>query len=148
MLSAMSSASEEISRAEKWVPARAGVMSSSMSRIMSIALASVNIIPAERSARGVIRQNLLKVIAYLPADLRLRVMIDLAKRNPEALDDLFSGRVDEKFEVYRYNLLSSLGVFARHGLVEEVFTRERIGLVGGVLRQVKTSEKSGERGKS
>ena len=130
---ALATASEEISEGERWVPRRRSDMIVSIPRLMAIIMASRTRIEPGSTSSKIIRQTCLKLIAYLPADLRLVSMMELSLRNPMALDDLMTGTVGPQYEVYRYNLLTSLGIFARHGLVEEVFTKDRVARVSRVV---------------
>ncbi|MFG6083437.1 hypothetical protein ACEUZ9_004697 [Paracoccus litorisediminis] len=139
---ALISASEEISGTEVWVPRRRSEVMSAIPRLMAIVMASrKRFDPTSRSGR-IIRESSLRVMAYFPADLRLTCLLDLAVRNPLALDDLMSGEIGPTYQVYRYNILSSLGVFARHGLVEEVFTRERVTDVGRIVDRARRARKA------
>lgn len=138
---ALISASEEISGSEKWVPRRRSEVILAIPRLMSIIVgARRSFDPASRSGR-IIRESSLRVMAYFPADLRLTCLLDLAVRNPLALDDLMVGEVGPNYQVYRYNILSSLGVFARHGLIEEVFTKDRVAAVGAIIDRNRRSRK-------
>lgn len=137
VVTALISASDEISQRETWAAPRRGGAAAAVPRIISIVMAAQGMIRPGSSVRTYVRQNSLRVLAYLPADLRLGALIDMASRNPEALDDIFSGKISQEFEVYRYNVISTLGVFARHGLVEEVFTRENIEAVGQSVQDVR-----------
>ncbi|MCW3782567.1 hypothetical protein OM960_13325 [Defluviimonas sp. CAU 1641] len=143
VVSALIGASDEIAASETWVAPRRGGVSGAVPRIMSVIMASNAMLRRDTAARSFVRSSCLRVLAYLPADLRLSALIDLANRNPEALDDIFSGSIPEEYEIFRFNILASLGVFARHGLIEEVFTRDRIEAVGKAVGDVKKKRTSG-----
>ena len=134
VVSALISASEELSTRETWATTRRSGASAMVPRVMSIIMSAQHMLRRDNPVRIYVRQNVLKILAYLPADLRLGALIDMAGRNPDALDDIFTGKVSEEFEIYKYNVISSLGVFARHGLVEEVFTQSRIKDVSNSVR--------------
>lgn len=133
VVTALISASDEVGQHETWTAPRRGGATAVVPRIISIISASRNTIGSDSKMGLFVRQNTLRILAYLPADLRLSALIDLASRNPEALDDIICGKINPSFESYRYNIISSLGVFARHGLVEEVFTQERVERVSGIM---------------
>ncbi|WP_411840052.1 hypothetical protein [Paracoccus sp. ME4] len=135
VVTALISASDEVSRNESWTAPRRGGASAVVPRVMSV-IAAAQAGLRDGPARSFVRQNSLRILAYLPADLRLSALIEMASKHPEAIDDLFTGKITKPFEVYRYNIISSLGVFARHGLVEEVFTRDRIERVTGTIKSV------------
>lgn len=139
---ALMTASEEISGSEQWVPRRRSEIVSAIPRLMTIVMAARRKFSAESRSARMIRQSSLRVLAYLPADLRLNCLMDLAVRNPLALDDLLTGPIAPNYEVYRYNIFSSLGIFARHGLVEEVFTKERVDVVGQIVERSRKAAKA------
>lgn len=138
---ALVTASEEISEAEAWVPPFTEKSVSTIPRLMAVIFAASQILKPSGKARRLLRAKSVMILAYLPADLRLSAIISIARRDSDALDDLFTGPIPSSHEIYRYNLLSSLGVFARHGLVEEVFTQDRIREVGGVVDGVRKNSK-------
>ena len=141
VIAALIGASDELSEVESWTASRRSGANGAMRRIMSVIVSSQNMIPAHTRVRGGIRQQVLRILAYLPADLRLSCLIDLATRDPDALDDLFAGRIAPEYERFRFNIICSLGAFARHGLVEEVFTNERIQAVGEIMRKQAAARK-------
>lgn len=146
VVTALISASEEISERETWVAPRRGGAAAIVPRLISIVMAAQGMIRPTSSLRSYVRQHSLRVLAYLPADMRLGALIDMASRNPEALDDIFAGQISEEFEVYRFNVISTLGVFARHGLIEEVFTRENIEAVGRSVQDVRRKVAAAHKG--
>lgn len=126
VLDALYETGSELSEREPWVASRRSGAISIVPRVATL-MAGVGGKTNPDSIMGsAIRSSALNILAYLPADLRLAALIDLAARNPASVDLLFSGHVSRATAVQRFNVLSSLGVFARHGLVEEVFTSERV----------------------
>lgn len=134
---ALVTASDEVSGRERWVPRRRSEVIGTIPRLMAVVMAARRRFDPDSRSGRLIRQSSLRVLAYVPADLRLTCLLDLSLRNPLALDDLMSGEVSREYEIYRYNILSTLGVFARHGLIEEVFTRERVDTVGKAVDRVR-----------
>jgi hypothetical protein len=147
VVAALISASEELSTRETWVASRRSGASAMVPRVMSVIMSSQKMLRRNNPVRIYVRQNVLKILAYLPSDLRLGALIDMAGRNPDALDDIFTGEVSEDYEIYKFNVISSLGVFARHGLVEEVFTQSRINEVGQSVRDSHRKAAMKSRGK-
>jgi len=122
--SALISASHEISQGEPWVTRR-GLAGSTVPRLMAVLLGLGRKGGHDSKMRQYIREKCLRLLAYMPAEIRLMSMVELARKSPDTLDDLFTGKIAEDVEIFRYNLLTSLGVFSRHGLVAEVFTKDR-----------------------
>lgn len=141
VVTALISASDEVSRNESWTAPRRGGASAVVPRVMTV-IAAAQVGLRDGATRNFVRQNALRILAYLPADLRLSALIEMATKHPEAIDDLFTGNISKPFEVYRFNIITSLGVFARHGLVEEVFTRDRIERVTGTIKSVQKRSKA------
>ena len=137
VLEAVQSTRNELRRKEGWVPILRGPGVRGISSLITIALAAHEKLSDSSKSRKVIRQGILKILAYLPADSRIVALIDLAALNPHALDDILIGRIDERHEAYRYNVMTSLGIFARHGLINEVLTNERLDLVSSSLGDVR-----------
>lgn len=137
ILRALTSASREVSGRETWVPQRNGAMSEIVSRM--VAAMHGGLLSRNGPLTQPIREQSIRLFAYLPVELRLAAIMNVVRSNPQAIDDMLGGRVRPEFEIYRYNILASLGVFARHGLVEEVFTRDRIRSVGNVLGRRKSA---------
>lgn len=146
--SALVTASQEISASEKWVPARRGALGSTVPRLMSVIFAINAMVGPDRPARRKIRETSLRLLAYLPADLRFGAILEVAVRDPDVLDDLLSGSISSDHEVYRYNIFLALGVFARHGLVEEVFSMDRLDRVGRIVERTKKKRASEKRGRA
>lgn len=122
-------ASQEIAERETWVPRNHGLIPALVPRLVSLMISSSRRLDPEGRSARLVRQNILRVLAYLEADIRITLLLDLARRAPGVIDDLFAGDIEEAYEPYRYNLFTTLGVFARHGLIREVFTPSRIATV-------------------
>lgn len=122
-------ASQEISERETWVPRNHGLIPALVPRLVSLMVSSSRRLNPEGNPARLVRQNILRVLAYLEADIRITLLLDLARRAPGVVDDLFAGDIEPAYEPYRYNLFTTLGVFARHGLIREVFTPSRIATV-------------------
>lgn len=146
VVSALISASDEIAQRETWAVPRQGGTAAIVPRIISVLCAAQARMRPEASARRFVRQSALRVLAYLPVDLRLGALIEMSAKAPEALDDLFYGDISPDYEIYRYNTLTALGTFARHGLVEEVFSEENIIAVGQAIGKTRsqTRQRKGE----
>lgn len=135
VIAALIGASDELSEVESWAASRRTGANGAVQRVMSVIVSSQHLIPSHTRVRAGVRQQVLRLLAYLPADMRLSCLIDLSTRDPDALDDLFAGRIAPEYERFRFNIICSLGAFARHGLIEEVFTDERIRAVGEIMRK-------------
>lgn len=142
-------ASQEISENETWVPRNHGLIPTLVPRLISLMVSSSRRLNPQGNPARLVRQNTLRVLAYLEADIRITLLLDLARRAPAVVDDLFAGDIDAAYEPYRYNLFTTLGVFARHGLIREVFTPVRIATVqdamvrSGQVRGRAASERKG-----
>lgn len=128
---ALSSASREVASTETWVPVRTGAMSGIISRL--VASLHGGLLGRNGPLTQPIREQSLRLLAYMPVELRLAAVMNVVRTRPESIDDILSGPIRPEYMIYRYNILSSLGVFARHGLVEEVFTRDRMQAVGSII---------------
>jgi hypothetical protein len=137
------SASEEIAARETWSPRGRGVFPVLAPRLVALVTHASRSLDPDGLAARTVRQNALRLMAYMDADLRIAMLLDLAARRQAVIDDLFCGPVDEAFEIYRYNLFSSLGIFARHGLVREVFTEDRLGQVRGAMTRMAARRREG-----
>lgn len=143
IVDAILSASEEISTRETWAPRGRGVFPVLAPRLISLMINGVRRLDPNGPPAMTVRQNVIRIMAYMDPDLRIAMLLDLSARKPEVVDDLFSGKVDGNFEIYRYNLFSTLGIFARHGLVREVFTQERLGTVRDAMSKVSDARRKG-----
>ena len=128
---ALTSASREVATTETWVPRRSGAMSGIVSRL--VAVLHGGLLGRTGPRTQPIREQSLRLLAYMPAELRLAAIMNVVRTRPESIDDMLCGKIRPEYMIYRYNILSSLGVFARHGLVEEVFTRDRMQAVGSII---------------
>ena len=122
-------ASEERGRQEVWALPLAALGNHFPSRLARLIDAADRKIPETSLTSRRIRQLALKTLAYMQMETRTRLLIDLSIHNPDALNRILMEPVDSVHEVFRVNILTSLGVLSRHGLVNEVLTRERIALV-------------------
>lgn len=86
------------------------------------------------------RREILYILSYLPADIRIGYLISMSDRNPAALEDLLGSEHDARFEPALYNVVQTIGALARHGLLSDIFTRERMDRVERIL---KTSSRGG-----
>lgn len=82
------------------------------------------------------RRDLLFILAYLPADIRIGFLISMSERDPDALEALLKAPYDAKAEPALHNIVSTIGGLARHGLLSDIFTRERMDLVERIVRDV------------
>lgn len=135
IMRALSSAAREVSASEVWVSGQQSAMAGILARL--VAMMHGGAIGRAGPLAQPIREQSLRLLAYLPAELRFAALLNVVRTRPDAIDDMLSGHVRQEYVVYRYNILSSLGVFARHGLVEEVFTRERMQAVGPIIGRVR-----------
>lgn len=143
---ALVSSSEELSQSERWVPRRRGPVLAIVPRFMSaLTRISLSRRKSDPVAYAQACGTSLKCLAYFPADLRLAIILDLSLSAPETLEDLLGLEIPHEYAPARYNVLHSLGVFARHGLIEEVFTQERVAeiskLVGDARAPMRKSVK-------
>lgn len=122
---------------EPWIPDQKFGASWGVPRLIAIAAAASTRLSGRPSVHRMTRQSLLKAFAYVGAGPRVAALIDLAHRSPEALDDLLVGPIDARFSVYRYNIMTSLGIFARHGLINEVLTIDRMNAVSQSLDSIR-----------
>lgn len=72
------------------------------------------------------RRDLLFILAYLPADIRIGFLISMSERDPDALEALLKAPYDPKAEPALHNIVSTIGGLARHGILSDIFTRERM----------------------
>ena len=79
--------------------------------------------------RHKINISTLKILAYMSVETRLRFLISLSLINKEAVNEILTQPMAPSHEAYRFNILTSLGSFSRHGLVNEVMTQERADIV-------------------
>lgn len=134
---AIMSTVSHLRRKEAWVPPTRSAVMLGMPRLIGIALNSASLLDPESAAAQSVRQGVLRILAYLSADIRVVALIRIATENPRALDDILVGRIDSDHRPYRYNIMTSLGIFARHGLMNEVMTEERVDRVSNSLERVR-----------
>ncbi len=80
------------------------------------------------------RRDLLFILAYLPADIRIGFLISMSDRDPDALEALLAAPYDPKAEPALHNIVSTIGGLARHGILSDIFTQERMDRVERVVR--------------
>lgn len=80
------------------------------------------------------RRDLLFILAYLPADIRIGFLISMSERDPEALEALLRAPYDPKAEPALHNIVSTIGGLARHGILSDIFTQERMDRVERIVR--------------
>lgn len=143
--SALVSSAEELAQSEKWVPRRRGPVISIIPRLMG-AVARFGLARAQGDAAAYQRAcgTALRAMAYFPADLRLAMLLQISISSPDTLDDLITLDLPAEYAPARYNLLHSLGVFARHGLIEEVFTQERVEQISMLVEETRRSQERTE----
>lgn len=92
------------------------------------------------------RRDLLFILAYLPADIRIGFLISMSEREPDALEALLNSPYDPKAEPALHNIVSTIGGLARHGLLADIFTQERMERVERIVREgvVAPARKTGE----
>lgn len=126
IIDALVSAAQEVNAIETWLPPRQGVIARVVPRAIRLLNAALIYLPEKLIERRTIRQNVLHMLAYTRADIRLMTIFDIALNSPEALHDLISGPIDPEYAPHRYNLVTTLGIFARHGLISGIANPKRI----------------------
>lgn len=139
--SALVSSAEELSQSESWVPRRRGPVIAIIPRLMG-SIARFGLARAHGDAAAYRRAcgTALRAMAYFPADLRLAMLLEISIASPDTLDDLITIDLPAEYAPARYNLLHSLGVFARHGLIEEVFTQERVDQISMLVEEARRGQ--------
>jgi hypothetical protein len=79
------------------------------------------------------RRDLPFILAYLPADIRIGFLISMSDRDPDALEALLAAPYDPKAEPALHNIVSTIGGLARHGILSDIFTQERMDRVERVV---------------
>ncbi len=142
VIDALISAAREVGARETWLPASQGILVRIVPRAIRILHAAALTLPEKKFERRTIRQNTLRVLAYARADIRLGALFELAVEAPEALRDLLGGDVDQEYEPYRYNMIVTLGIFARHGLVHGVTRPDRMKRVSHAMNRARDMRKN------
>ena len=142
VIDALVSAAREVGARETWLPPGQGVLVRIVPRAIRILHAAALTLPEKKFERRTIRQNTLRVLAYARADIRLGALFELAVEAPEALRDLLGGDLDQEYEPYRYNMIVTLGIFARHGLVHGVTRPDRLERVGRAMTRARDMRKN------
>jgi hypothetical protein len=115
-----------LSRRERWVPRPKGMFLISLPRIIPAAQALARASGTNPAVRRYVRDGITRILAYTRADHRLQIMMNIATRNPRALDDILLGEISPQVEPHRYNLMATLGIFSRNSLLHEVMAPERV----------------------
>lgn len=137
VVDALMSAARESNAIETWLPKRQGVLLRIIPRMLRILDAALSSLPEKVIERKMIRQNALHILSYARADIRLMTIFDLGLNSPEALYDLLSGEIDPEYVPHRYNLVTSLALFARHGLVSSITNPERVVRADKALKKAR-----------
>lgn len=126
VLDSLQSAADEVQRRETWLPPGRGVLMHVIPRLIRLAHAAGANLPEKVFVRRTIRQNTLRALAYAPPDTRLATLFDLALTAKPTLSDLLIGPIDPEYEPYRYNIVTTIGIFARHGLIRAISDPVRV----------------------
>lgn len=126
VLDSLQSAADEVKRRETWLPPGRGVLMHVIPRLIRLAHATAANLPEKTFVRKTIRQNTLRALAYASPDTRLATLFDLALTAKDTLSDLLIGPIDPEYEPYRYNIITTIGIFARHGLIRTVSDPARV----------------------
>lgn len=141
VVDALMSAAREVNKIETWLPKGQGTLIRVIPRAMRILNAALTSLPEKVIERKTIRQNTLHILSYARADIRLMTIFDLGLHAPESLFDLLSGEIDPEYVPHRYNLVTTLGFFARHGLINGVTSPERVARVDRAMRRARDMHK-------
>lgn len=107
---------QELSGHEGWTVKNTGALNDFGGHAIRIFAASVQNLPMSNRVRRIVRQNMARVIAYMPAGMRISTMISMSRLSPALVHDMLKGPIDPEFEPHRYNIIITLGIFARNGL--------------------------------
>lgn len=128
---ALASTSEWLKSREPWVVG--GAVQPLSTRLQQIAIRA-----HEANSDGITkraRRDIIQIIAYLPPDVRMGFLLNMARENGAALDDVLGGRYDSRSEPSRYNLYTTIGSFARRTLLADVFSEDRLDRVEALLNK-------------
>lgn len=128
---------QELEDHEVWAISNSRLLSGFADHAIRIFSAAVKGLPPTSRARKIVRQNTVRVIAYLPAGLRISMLFSMARLSPAIIQDMMKGEIDSEFEPHRYNIIVTLGIFARNGLFLGVTEPGRIGRVQSSLRRAR-----------
>lgn len=81
------------------------------------------------------RRDIIQIISYLPPDVRMSLLLTMARDHGEALNAIIAGKYDARTEPSRYNIYATIGSFARRALLGDVFKEERLERVEGILNK-------------
>ena len=142
VVDALISTAREMEPIETWLPKSQGVLMHIVPRAIRILNAALTSFPERLLERRTIRQNTLHILSYARADIRLMTIFDLSVNAPEALHDLLSGEIDPEYVVHRYNLVTALGFFARHGLINGVTHPDRVQRTQSAIMRARRMRKN------
>lgn len=128
---------QEMSDHEVWAVPAGRLVSDFGAHAIRIFSASVRSLPPSSRARRIVRQSTIRIIAYLPAAMRISLLFSLARMSQLLIHDLMKGDIDSEFEPHRYNIIVTLGIFARNGLFLGVTEPSRIGRVQAAILEAK-----------
>lgn len=141
-------AAKERGRQEVWTLPLSALGNHFPSRLARLIDTADRKIPETSNTARKVRHLALRTLAYMQMKTRTRLLIDLSIHNPDALNRILMEPVDSVHEVFRVNILTSLGVLSRHGLVNEVLTRERIAMVNQEYNRMRPQTREENDGES
>lgn len=133
--SAIRSCTRELGEVESWALPLSKFGNRAPERLAAILDKAEKHLDHRGNSWRLVRENIPSVLAYMTTDSRMRCVMMLARRNPIAFNDIISSDCEDRGRRHRFNIIMSLGVFSRHGLVSEVFERRRVNTVSQILRQ-------------
>lgn len=142
VVDALVSTAREADLMETWVPKRQGIILRVVPRALRLLSVAISSLPESVMERKTIRQNTLHILSYARADIRLKTLFDMGINTPEILHDLLSGDIDPEYVPHRYNIITSLGIFARHGLINGITSPERVIRADRAMRRSKQFHKA------
>lgn len=125
---------------ENWIPNAHSIAMMSAPRLVNIAVAFSQWDIHEQDIRTLIRGGIIRALAYLKAESRISVVMEIARKYPEALDDILLGEIPDSAIPQRYNVFAALGLMARHSLINEVMDPAAIKTVRGALAKIEDEE--------
>lgn len=121
---------------EVWIPNAQSVAMMSAPRLVNIAVAFSQWDIHEDDIRKLIRGGIIRALAYLKAESRISVIMEIARKYPEALDDILLGEIPDSAIPQRYNVFAALGIMARHSLINEVMDPDNVKAVRDSLAKI------------
>lgn len=142
IVDAMITSGNDLQVRETWISPVTTAAMLSVPRVVGAILTSAEMIGGSPDNMVAARRICLRILAYMPANLRIPVIMRVARINPEAIDNLLLGRLNEEDEVLRFNFMNSIGVFARHSLISEVMSIERMDRVLNSIEESRNPKKT------